>query len=118
MPASARRSVYLIDRYWAVAVVNQLHALDRAAFMESLFERIEDEPGMTGRADISPYDAPSIVVDDESHIDEPLPGGDIGSLIDPPRSVSLLFASAACKVLSEVARRRFISAFKAWASRR
>ena len=48
MPASANRSVYLIDRCWAasVAVVNQPHAPDRAAVMDGLFEGIQDKPGM------------------------------------------------------------------------
>ena len=53
MPASASRSVYLMDRYWAatVALVNQPYALYRAAFVDRLFEGIENEASMRGRAD-------------------------------------------------------------------
>ena len=38
---------------------------------------------MRGRADTPADDAPSIGVDDESRIGEPLPGGDIGEVRHP-----------------------------------
>lgn len=66
-----------------VAVVNQSHAFGRAAFMDCLFEGIEDETCMGRSADTPAHDAAGIRVDDESHIGEPFPGGDIGEVAHP-----------------------------------
>lgn len=44
------------QRAAAVAVVDQSHPLDRLPLMDSLFQSIEDEPGMRGSTD-APADA-------------------------------------------------------------
>ena len=49
MPASANRSVYLMD---------QPRALDRAVFMDCLFEGIQNEPRMWGGAGVDDVTAP------------------------------------------------------------
>jgi hypothetical protein len=51
--------------------------------MDRLFQGIEDEPRMRRGADAPADDLAGIGVDDESDIDEALPGGDIGEIADP-----------------------------------
>ena len=47
MPASARRSVYLIETYWAsIAVMDQPTAMDGSPRMKRLFQGIENKAGM------------------------------------------------------------------------
>jgi hypothetical protein len=50
MPASAKRSVYLIETYWAaaVAVVDEPAAMDGSPIMESLLQRIEHKTRVCG----------------------------------------------------------------------
>ena len=64
-------------------MVDQPHVLPRAAIMHRLFQGIEDEPRMRRGADTPADDLAGIGVDDKSHIDEPLPGGDMGEIADP-----------------------------------
>ena len=52
--------------------------LDRAAFMDRLFEGVENEAGMGNGADPPADNAPGIGIDDDRNIEEPLPRGDIG----------------------------------------
>ncbi len=59
------------------------HGLDRAAFVDGLFEGIQNEPGMRGAADPPAHDASGIGVDDECDIDEAFPSGDIGEIRNP-----------------------------------
>ena len=47
-----------------VAMGNQPHALDRATFMDSLLEGLEDDPGTSGRADPPADDLPGMGVDE------------------------------------------------------
>ena len=63
-----------------VRMMDQPHALDRAAVMDCLFEGIQNEPRMWGDADAPADDLAGIGVDDESDIDEPLPSCDIGEI--------------------------------------
>lgn len=51
--------------------------------MKCLFQSIEDEPGMRRPAHPPADDAAREYVDDEGHIDETLPGGDIGEIRNP-----------------------------------
>ena len=61
-------------------MVNQPHCLDRVAVMDGLFEGIQYKPGMRGGSDAPADDASSIGVDDESDINKPFPGGDVGEV--------------------------------------
>ena len=61
-------------------MMDQPHAFDRAAFMDGLFEGIQNEPGMRSGADAPADDASGIGVDDESDIDEAFPSGDVGEV--------------------------------------
>jgi hypothetical protein len=51
--------------------------------MNGLFQGIEHEPGMGRAADPPADDAAGEGVDDEGHVDEALPGRDIGEVADP-----------------------------------
>ena len=64
----------------AVAVVDQPHALAGVAIMHRLLQGIEHESGMRRSADPPADDLAGIGVDDESHIDKRLPGGDAGEV--------------------------------------
>ncbi|MET3759415.1 hypothetical protein ABID08_006806 [Rhizobium binae] len=48
--------------------------------MKCLFESIEDKPGMCRSAYAPTDDAPSESVDHEGHVNEALPGSDIGEI--------------------------------------
>src|SRR4249920_3800120 len=84
MPASARRSVYLIDRYWAaaIAVMDEV-AADWPAFVDRLFQGIQDEAGMGCPADPPAHDIAGVDVDHEGHVDEAGPGRDVSEVSDP-----------------------------------
>ena len=81
----------------AIAVVDQAAAANRAAFVERLLKGVEDEAG-AGRGGNTPTDdAAGKGVDDESRIDEALPGRDVGEVGDPSsvsRRMSRLQSSA------------------------
>jgi hypothetical protein len=83
MPASASRSVYLIDRYCDPRSEWCTSPACPAALMNGLFQGIEDEPGMRRAADPPADDAAGEGVDDEGDVDEALPGRDIGEIAHP-----------------------------------
>ncbi len=79
--AGFRQALGVFDRNIlaaAVAVLDEPAAMGWPALIQSLFKSIEDERGMGGAADPPADDVSGKDVDDESHIDEALPGGDIG----------------------------------------
>lgn len=81
--------------------------------------RVEDELRLQVRPHGPADDPTGERIEDDRQRQKPGPGRDLGSLIDPPRSVNVCASSAACKVLSEVASAgRFISAFNARKTRR
>ena len=57
-----------------VAVMDEPAAMGRPALIQSLFKSIDDECGMSGAADPPTDDAPGENIDDESDINEALPG--------------------------------------------
>ena len=65
-----------------VAMVDKTHAFGRTTFMDSLFEGVEDEPGMGRGADPPADDPPGEGVDYEGYIGEPFPGGDVSEIAD------------------------------------
>ena len=67
----------------AIAMVHQPHVLGWSSIVNSLFQGIEHEARMCRGADPPANDLPGIGINDESDIDEPLPGGDIGKVADP-----------------------------------
>src|SRR5512143_2527985 len=84
MPASARRSVYLIETYWTtIAVVDQVMALPGAAIVKRLFQGVENEAGLRCARDPPADDPPGEGVDDEGYIDETHPCGDVGKVGNP-----------------------------------
>ena len=64
-------------------MMDQPRALDWAAFMDRLFECIQNKSRMWGGADAPADDLAGIGVDDESDINEPSPGCDIGEIRHP-----------------------------------
>ena len=82
IPASASRSVYLIENPSlgaAIAVMNEAAAAGRPSVMERLLQGVEAEFGVRRPAG-SPADDPSSVgVDDEGDIDEAGPCRDVGN---------------------------------------
>jgi hypothetical protein len=66
-----------------VAVMNQSHCLGWTAFMDRLFQGIQDETRVRRGADAPADNAPGISIDDDGDIDEPLPGGHVGESADP-----------------------------------
>jgi hypothetical protein len=66
-----------------VAMVNQAYGFGGAAGMDGLFQGVEHEPRLRRGADAPAHDFAGIGIDDESHIDEPFPGGDIGEIRHP-----------------------------------
>ena len=95
MPASARRSVYLIETYWAasIAVMDQPTAMDGSPRMKCLFHGIENKAGMGCPAHPPADDAAGMGVDDKGDVDEASPSGHVGKVRDPQpircRSVEL-----------------------------
>ena len=113
-----QKSLELVARILAALIRIMQQSVCLAAPPDGHHQRVHDERGIALRLRRPADDATREQVKDGGDVEPALGCPGIGSLIDPLRSVSLLSASAACKVLSEVAIRRFISAFKAWASRR
>ena len=60
-------------------------ALNGSALVQSLFQRVEDKAGMGGPADPPADDPSGEGVDDEGHVDEALPGRDVGEVRQPER---------------------------------
>src|SRR4051794_32339687 len=56
-------------------------ALNGSALVQSLFQRVEDKAGMGGPADLPADDPSGEGVDDEGHVDEALPGRDVGEIL-------------------------------------
>src|SRR6188768_2142161 len=84
MPASARRSVYLIDRYWLPrSLLMDEAAAVWPAFVDRLFQRIQDEAGVGCPADPPAHDIAGVDVDHEGHVDEAGPGRDVSEVSDP-----------------------------------
>lgn len=54
--------------------------MDRAAFVDGLFQRIQHEAGMSGATDPPAHNVACIDVDDEGHVDEACPCRDIGEV--------------------------------------
>ena len=69
-------------------------------------ERVRHEPRAQIAAHGPAENAAAEGIEHDRHIQEARPGRHIRSLVDPPRSVSVFVAPAACKVLSEVIPRR------------
>ena len=67
--------MYRIDRYWAapVAVMDQFVSLRRSPLTDGLVQGIQDETGRHRGRDTPADDLASEDVDDESHVDHPLP---------------------------------------------
>src|ERR1700678_4416584 len=85
-PASARRSVYLMETYWlplTIAVVHEPASLHKPPIMESLLQSVQDEAGMRRPAHPPADDPAGIGVDDKGDIDEAGPGRDVGEVGDP-----------------------------------
>ena len=57
-----------------VGVVDQPHRLRRSALVHRLFQRIQNEARVGGAADTPANDHPRKGINDESHINEALPG--------------------------------------------
>ena len=64
----------------SVAVMDQSAALQGAAIMQSLVQRIEHEAGVRGAGSTPAEDAAREGVDDEGDIDEARPSRDIGKI--------------------------------------
>jgi hypothetical protein len=75
----------------------------RALALDGHLERFQGDRSMQGLAHAPADGLAGVHVDQRREKEPAFAGPDVGSLIDLPRSVSLLSASAACKVLSEVA---------------
>src|SRR3954468_14640560 len=84
MPASARRSVYLIDRYWLprIAMMDEAAAV-WPAFVDRLFQCIQDEAGMGCPADPPAHDIAGGDVDHEGHVNEADPWRDVSQIRAP-----------------------------------
>ena len=54
--------------------------MGRPSIVKRLFQGIEDEAGMSRPAGPPTHDPPGVGVDDESYVDEPRPGGDVGEV--------------------------------------
>lgn len=61
-------------------MMNQTAAMDRAAVVDGLLERVENEAGMGGATDASAHDIASVNVDDEGHIGKASPSCHIGKI--------------------------------------
>ncbi len=66
-------------------MVDQAAALNGTALVQGLLQRIQHEAGMGRAADPPADDAPGEGVDDEGHVDEAPPGGDVGEVRHPQR---------------------------------
>jgi hypothetical protein len=80
----------------AVAVVNEPAPMGRPALIQSLFKSIEDERGMGRAADPPADDVSGENVDDESDINETLPGREWSRKrrsASPPRTVRAPFSA-------------------------
>lgn len=67
----------------AIRVMHEAAAVSRTPIMKCLLQRIEDEACMCCPARPPADDATSEDVDDKGHVDETLPGGDIGEIRNP-----------------------------------
>ena len=92
MPASSSRSVYRMLTYCdpPLAMVRQA-TLRRTAVVERLLQRVEDEARMGRPRDPPADDATGEDVDDESGVDEPLPGRDVGEILSANSDVPAEF---------------------------
>ncbi len=57
--------------------------MGRPPLMDGLLERVEYKSGMRGATDTPADDPAGVGIDDKGHIDETLPGGDIGEIRYP-----------------------------------
>ena len=85
MPASARRSVYLIETYCTRDRVwwTRPPPGDGPALVQGLLQRIEHEAGVRRARHTPADDAAGEDVDDEGDVDEAGPGRDVGEVRDP-----------------------------------
>ena len=67
----------------AVTVMDKAHGLRRSPIVDRLLGGIQDETGLCRGAGAPADDLARISVDDESDIDEPLLGRDVGEIADP-----------------------------------
>jgi hypothetical protein len=83
MPVSAKRSVYAMLRYCfpRIGVVHEPAAW--ATLVDSLLQSVEHEAGLHRFRHAPADDLARKNIDDEGHIDEALPGRDIGAIRDP-----------------------------------
>ena len=65
-----------------VAMVHEPAALNRTAFVQGLFQRVEHEGGVSRAGDPPADDAPGIGIDHEGHVDKAGPGRDVGEVAD------------------------------------
>ena len=81
----ARRSVYLIERYWLPLSLWWMRPplMSRLALMDGLLQGVENEAGMSRPAHPPADDPPGVGIDDECDIDKPVPGRDVGEVRDP-----------------------------------
>jgi hypothetical protein len=99
LDAGFGQAVGILDRdvlTAAVTVVDEPAAMGRAALIQSLFKSIEDETGMSRAADPPADDISGENVDDESDIDEALPGRQWSRKrlsASPPRTVRAPFSA-------------------------
>ncbi len=86
LDARLGQSLRILDRDvldTAIAVMDMAAAMNGTPLMKRLFQSIEYEPGVR-RSTHPPSDNPGGEgVDDEGHVDEALPGGDIGEVLNP-----------------------------------
>jgi len=85
MPASARRSVYLIATYWLPGPLwcTKPAVTDGPPIVQRLLQGIEDEARMRRAAGAPSDDAAGEGVDDKRHVNKALPGGHVGKVGNP-----------------------------------
>src|SRR4051794_33880591 len=85
MPASASRSVYLIETYCTprIAVMDEAAAPDGPTLVQSLLQRVQHEAGVSRAGDTPADNAPREDVDDKGDIDETGPRRDVGKIGHP-----------------------------------
>lgn len=76
MPASAKRSVYRMERYCGalIAVVDETRGAVAAPRVDRLLERVQHEVRAEGRGHAPADNAAGEHVDDQRHVHEPGPG--------------------------------------------